>query len=1257
MGVGDLWPILNKAGHSRSLTHLAVVDGFDANPHGTRSFRIGIDAGIWLRHAEHSAGPPGQYRGDSPERCTLFYRLCRIAELPVTFLFVFDGRWRPDVKRGSRMGKRGTHNLAPDFQTLIRLFGMDWREAKGEGEAELANLNALGHIDAVMTDDVDALVFGARMVLKNVSPKLTGNKAHPAYDANGKAGGHHAMIYTADAIAAHPDVQLTRPGLILFALLSGGDYDSGIKGVGAQTAHALARLNFGQQLLHAFHTLPRATFTSEFLPGWRAALTHELHTNASGLLSSRHPSLSVPSSFPPLDALQKYAAPLVHPGDGGGPPRDPRAIDVRGLAAFCTAHFTEWGVNPKVRPVILRFRTLLYPGVLLTVLRAAAVQTDVRERDRLVEEEGRTLGEAAEAVRGLWGPTEQQAVGTPPEFVKACVDLPQSRGRGRARDKAEKKQRKDAEMRAIAGAFVNHGPPSPSPSPPSSRSPSPARLPNARNGGADPHPLILGITSKRAHASRDGLPAYHVTLSPRALVPLVRAGVEEGMKMRPKIVKARGAAGAGSGASGGAGGCRGRGRGGWRGRGRGGARGGGRGKGKAVPGLKPLAPGRRSRRYEDTESESENAPPQQQHAGAQACPSNIAEALGAGDADADEGGGAADADLHDGANADVPPEWENEDPNEKIGVSVPESILRHVHPKLVADYEKDKASKGNGKGKGKGKGKKRATAADEEDEDEDDEGEDHEDGSEEDLEPPAPAPAPAAPSKPKPKPKPRAPRKSAPASPAEDYLLFNPHAPSAPAREHIDPFAPSSLPLRNCGFYFTWPDADDPDGLIVDTRERDDLPTGVEYAVVEGAGAVYREYEDGAGVVVAAKGKAKPAGRAKGKAKAKEPRAKDASDAAKDKPLAPPKPQPKKRKRDSSTAVAAAAAAVREGPEDKQDEDVPMIPHVPVVERSWSLYDDFLADAPELQPLAQPVDPKGKARVSAAVPSASASKGKGKGKEREREQPDASASASASRPAKRRKTTHALDMDEDMRDSSEEPELPWASLSQRSSVSRFERSPSPVRILRSSPAPGPPMSSSPAATPSSARSFSVGRRVYSVDDDVISISSDSDDETRALAPATAADKRAKASDANGSDNDEWWNRPPFNNQPSFYSQRKAAISRGSLAPSPRARNVHNANNDDEEEDEIRKILDEDPWAEIDAILSQPSSPVKNANAAAAPPAKGKDAPPRAGPSRPVAGKRYYRDAPTMPSSSQESMLDDGDDDMFFGEASVVVDLT
>lgn len=49
---------------------------------------------------------------------------------------------------------------------IIEAFGFEWRVAPGEAEAELAYLNRVGVLDAVVTDDVDTFVFGAAVVIR-----------------------------------------------------------------------------------------------------------------------------------------------------------------------------------------------------------------------------------------------------------------------------------------------------------------------------------------------------------------------------------------------------------------------------------------------------------------------------------------------------------------------------------------------------------------------------------------------------------------------------------------------------------------------------------------------------------------------------------------------------------------------------------------------------------------------------------------------------------------------------------------------------------------------------------------------------------------------------------------------------------------------------------------------------------------------------------------------------------------------------------
>ena len=104
----------------RSLTHLAVKDGFEANPDGKRGFRIGIDASIWFFHAENGR------EGENPELRTLFFRCTRLLNKPFLPVFVFDGPKRPNIKRGKRIDK-SSHWMVDGMKNIIAAFGFEWR--------------------------------------------------------------------------------------------------------------------------------------------------------------------------------------------------------------------------------------------------------------------------------------------------------------------------------------------------------------------------------------------------------------------------------------------------------------------------------------------------------------------------------------------------------------------------------------------------------------------------------------------------------------------------------------------------------------------------------------------------------------------------------------------------------------------------------------------------------------------------------------------------------------------------------------------------------------------------------------------------------------------------------------------------------------------------------------------------------------------------------------------------------------------------
>lgn len=102
-----------------------------------------------------------------------------------------------------------------------------YQQAPGEAEAELARLNKARIIDAVVTDDGDGLIFGATHVIRKYVPLVT----MPTFDSTiiplspDLTGDKDAVtVYTAQAIRDTPGIALTEGGLLLVALLSGGDY-------------------------------------------------------------------------------------------------------------------------------------------------------------------------------------------------------------------------------------------------------------------------------------------------------------------------------------------------------------------------------------------------------------------------------------------------------------------------------------------------------------------------------------------------------------------------------------------------------------------------------------------------------------------------------------------------------------------------------------------------------------------------------------------------------------------------------------------------------------------------------------------------------------------------------------------------------------------------------------------------------------------------------------------------------------------------
>lgn len=178
-------------------------------------------------------------------------------------------------------------------------------------------------------------------------------------------------MYSADSIENSDSVKLTHGGLILFALVAGGDYGPGIIGCGKSTAHALAQCGFGDILLERAASTSGTAF-QEFLHGWRMDIRSELESNSQGYLETRSPLVAsrITAKFPDPEILDMYTCPLTSWSAQSGC-EIPNAANWRSrepliprITAFCLRHF-GWG---RDLVIVKKFREKLWEGVAFRML-------------------------------------------------------------------------------------------------------------------------------------------------------------------------------------------------------------------------------------------------------------------------------------------------------------------------------------------------------------------------------------------------------------------------------------------------------------------------------------------------------------------------------------------------------------------------------------------------------------------------------------------------------------------------------------------------------------------------------------------------------------------------------------------------------------------------------------------------------------------------------------------------------------------------
>jgi Holliday junction resolvase YEN1 len=333
-----------------------------------RPLRIAIDTSIWLFQIQASKGMFATdlrmlrqgltaAGGTNPALRTFYYRLLRLIALSIHPIFVFDGPNKPPFKRNKRTGP----NVAsiPEFlaKQLLKQFGYPIHLAPGEAEAECALLQREGIVDAVLSEDVDTLMFGSGITIRNWSPEKSGKTPT------------HVNVYDAVETKNGPSA-LDREGMILVALMSGGDYvPEGIPGCGPKTACEAAKAGFGRDLC----SIPRNDPVA--LTQWRERLRHELKTNESKLFKRKHGALKIPDDFPRLDILGYYTHPAISTQTGLDKLRRSikwdQELDYPGLREF-TGDAFDWVKLEGAK----HFIRSLAPSLLVRALRMRAAKIE-----------------------------------------------------------------------------------------------------------------------------------------------------------------------------------------------------------------------------------------------------------------------------------------------------------------------------------------------------------------------------------------------------------------------------------------------------------------------------------------------------------------------------------------------------------------------------------------------------------------------------------------------------------------------------------------------------------------------------------------------------------------------------------------------------------------------------------------------------------------------------------------------------------------
>jgi len=207
-----------------------------ANANGEATSHIQGFANRTLKMLEMGVKPIFVFDGASPraKEKTLRVRSKRKREAEEAYATLPENASREEVYKAASATTRVSRRHNDDVKVLLRYMGVSVVDAPGEAEATCARLAKAGLVYAAVTEDMDALTFGAPVVIKNlfdVEGART-RSSRPAYEIN-------LDRIIKDLKGQEKLKTMDMAKFVDFCILCGCDYLEHLAGVGPATAFKL----------------------------------------------------------------------------------------------------------------------------------------------------------------------------------------------------------------------------------------------------------------------------------------------------------------------------------------------------------------------------------------------------------------------------------------------------------------------------------------------------------------------------------------------------------------------------------------------------------------------------------------------------------------------------------------------------------------------------------------------------------------------------------------------------------------------------------------------------------------------------------------------------------------------------------------------------------------------------------------------------------------------------------------------------------